>query len=396
MAKKRRQMRRKNKARRKQSLGRSVQLAGNAVDVNDEDGLSWFWAFGQKDFDYEGQLVPLGSDEFYQSTIQSLTRQICDGVFHPCMIDDHDEKSRPLGTIADFRNLSELEAADLGIEQSTPFAAYVGVKLNTAGQALDDKEQLEYSSVGMHFDWPDPEDSGEVWPAYLKEFSAVNVPYLKATQVPRSNMRNLQLQDEAAAPDAVADAVEAVVGPTLGDIMELLAKLADSVEKLAGGGEEEAPAEEAPEEVEASDKKTVAERDAFKKRCVELEKRTHALELSARRRAAEDAVIELGEVGLLTEESRKFAIELHLNDDSTDKASFASFAESLKGAVSNARLVGGRKAVRYAPKQTSALSLADMEGNGPAKLDLAVRARQLSKEKGCSFSQAINQLTNEV
>jgi hypothetical protein len=94
-------------------------------------------------------------------------------------------------------------------------------------------------------------------------------------------------------------------------------------------------------------------------------------------------VSELNAEFALSEESRKFAIDLALTDETGER--LAAFVGSLRDARKAVKTE--RKAQRYVPQAGPSLSLAD--NSAEARAELHTRALALKAERGISYREAV-------
>ena len=326
------------------------------VTLAEPDGLAWFWAMGEANIHYGGEVIDIGArwDELTDAAIRYAD------AFQPPVLEHHDRSSRPLGVVRRMRVLTSEEAATLGITQEHPRALYLGVDLNEEGRAADERGQLIYGSLGFDLDYTD--ERGEVWPMAIKEFSCVTVPHLKAGQVQRPALRSIQLSEsqggnmdneEKIAEGAAVEEVEMQEGePTLADLMSAIGALAAQVADLAAM----MPKPEAEAEVEMA-----CGADA---EMSELRAKVATLNAKLVERDADEAVRKLGEARIVNAEQAKRARSLFLRD----AEAFNMLVESLpERPTAEARAAG--------KAQTKAITLAE-------------RANQIVAAKGIKFSEA--------
>lgn len=184
-----------------------ADILGRATDLDlGSGGLRWFFALPQADFfDQRGNEIALSDERTFAEIAESLQRQI-PAHYRPAFIGTgHRAEAGTLGLIEKVRVLTQAEAKSHGIDLRAPAAIMLGASLNAAGRAMDEAEELEYCSVGLRLGWTD--ETGERWPAFLREFTATAVPWLKYHNIPARELRGLALmdQDYAAAVTAAID-----------------------------------------------------------------------------------------------------------------------------------------------------------------------------------------------
>ncbi len=341
------------------------------VQFEDSQDLAWFWACGDADTHYRGEVIDLR--ERWEERIGSAMRYL--EVFQPLMLLNHDRESLPVGIIRRGRVLTRDEAVALGIDQEHDRALYLGADLNDVGLGHDQRGELVYSSLGFDLDWPD--EHGQAWPMAIKEFSCVTVPHLKAGQIQRPALRSVQLSeqgktmtDEETAPEAGA---EMEGGPTVADLLEMLNALAAEVAAMKDAAATGADAEmgDGPDDEDEEPKGAASAEYA------ELRSQLNTVQVALQERDADDAVRVLRESKAMSDEQAGTARKLFM----TSPEAFALLSESLPDRLSETE----RKAGSGAPKG----------------IGVVARANQIKSAQGVTFKEGLTQAyaegyTNEV
>ena len=205
----------------------------------------------------------------------------------------------------------------------------------------------------------------------IKEFSSVSVPHLKHGQIPRPDLRSIQLSDthevtmteneETTAEGTAVEVQDGGVAEMLGSIQSMLAELLKRSEPaeapaMQEGGDDEKPAEMGDEE---------------KVEMAELRKRVSSLQARLAEQSATAAVDKLRSTKCVSDEQAEAARAMFLRDPQ----SFAVFADALTDRPVAEERAGGAS-------QTQRITLGE-------------RAYQIQAAEGGTFGDALTKARAE-
>ena len=338
----------------------------------------WLWVLGERDL-----TLPAGEGVPLRQLWDIIVPSIVGYPFLPPLLGrsvfadvEHDASRAPIwGLTREWRVLTREQAAERGIAQVDSRALYALVDVHT-------DENVVYVSPNLEFSFLD--EDGVTWPCVCQHIAVVGQPMQQAGQVPQTDLLDIYLRREhnnggAAMATEVDGAVLETASETVDEAVEQAQDAEDIIRELRAKIEElqariaELEAGEPSDEAEAEDDKVdLSRKDALFLR--DLAQRGRAL-LSrmeqADRRAAQDEVARVAKrVGMT-----------------------AKTVELMRSRMTGAEWAGVLAAAPVVPetsnRQTHGVNPARKDGDAQARAD---RALALSRKKGISFREALNEL----